>query len=87
MLGVKYTFIEVYEIPDKLELSVVYICNEDKRIEFICPCGCHDRIVLGMLINVKPCWKIDLITNSIEPSINRQIGCRSHFKIINGVTQ
>lgn len=61
----------------------VYVCENEKVAQLKCPCGCHDIIWLTMIEREKPCWKI--VANTITPSINRTIGCRSHFQIINGI--
>lgn len=82
---VKFVFVDV-EIPIQeteypFKEGVVYVCKNDMRADLKCPCGCQDIISLP-LNEGKPMWKIN--GNSITPSINRTVGCRSHFTITNG---
>lgn len=84
MIGVKYSFqIDLDDIPEELDRNTVYVCSGEGRIALICPCGCNARIILNTIVGVSPCWKY-VVPNSVLPSINRQVGCRSHFSIHNG---
>lgn len=83
MNEITYTFVEVSEERVNMGLQTVYVCDPEGRIDLICPCGCKERIILNSLPDAKPCWKV--IGNSILPSINRLVGCRSHFTITGGV--
>lgn len=85
-----FTFVNVDEDRDNindinLSEAVVYIFKRDERIDFRCPCGCDEIIILNTIEGTKPCWKIE--GNSIRPSIDRLVGCRSHFTITNGVVK
>jgi len=84
--GVHYNFVNVDQFPDKIEPNIVYVCDNDKAISLICPCGCGDLLKLAMRLNEDhhPSWVVK--GNSMSPSINRQVGCRSHFTISNGIT-
>lgn len=73
------------ESQTDLERGIVYVCKLDEIIEFICPCGCNAIIMLNTIKDTKPCWKF-VPPNSITPSIDRQVGCKSHFTITNGIT-
>lgn len=83
MIGKKYIFKDEC-LPLLIEDGVVYVCKSDKIVHFKCPCGCDSLIILPILDNktIHPNWMIN--GNSITPSINRQVGCRSHFTITNG---
>lgn len=51
---------------------------------FRCPCGCGDVIQLSLLEKSKQSWKIEIENDkqfSIYPSIDRIVGCKSHFFI------
>jgi hypothetical protein len=73
---------QYFELP--MDVGVVYVCKSDARVDFICPCGCGDIITLNTLADTKPCWTVS--GNSISPSVNRRVGCRSHFTITGGFT-
>ena len=81
---IKYDFKEVDDSPEELEGNIVYICKPLEVIEFLCPCGCGERVILSTMHNVKPRWRVTLSSNTIAPSINRTRGCRSHFQIVDG---
>lgn len=84
MIGDKYTFIDVEVVPDTLEKNIVYHCNNEKRIDLICHCGCDARIILNTLQDTSPKWVV-VHPNTIHPSINRIVGCKSHFSIKDGI--
>lgn len=86
MIGDSYIFIEAEDVPDKFEPKIVYHFYNDKIIGFICHCGCGALIQLNELEDTRPRWKI-INGNTISPSINRIVGCKSHFSIINGKVQ
>jgi hypothetical protein len=77
------------DIPNTYSTKCVYIIGVKESpwcVAFICPCGCKEKIILNTLTEATPCWKFYTKKNqiSIFPSINRIIGCRSHFFIRNG---
>lgn len=86
MIGDRYVFVELGDIPDKFEPKIVYHLFNDKIIALICHCGCEALIQLNELEDTRPRWKI-INGNTISPSINRIVGCKSHFSIINGIAQ
>lgn len=83
----------VDEQPDVLRASACYVVGEGEHrwfAAFLCPCGCGDEVVLNLLPDMRPRWRIethDDQTVTIHPSINRRVGCRSHFFIRQGRTQ
>ena len=86
MLGKKYIFKELSEteyIPDELEPGVVYVGRSYCCASFLCPYGCGDHVVIRIESNQHPCWTIE--GNSIKPSIQKLLGCKSHFHITNGI--
>jgi hypothetical protein len=77
------------ESPDILRDETVYLIGEGANLWaaiIVCPCGCGEAIHLNLLEDSSPCWSVlqsgKQIT--IEPSIARQKGCRSHFFIRRG---
>ena len=79
------TFIFQEGCDDKnIQEGIVYVCREDEKAYLKCPCGCGDVLTLNLIPDTHPGWTIS--GNSIKPSINRIIGCRSHFTITNGIT-
>ena len=75
------------DLPDKenVKNNIVYIIGEENFewcLVFQCPCGCQDIIYLNLLTDTRPCWRIEKHEKecfSISPSINRIVGCKSHF--------
>lgn len=72
------------EEPEKMEPCIVYLIGENEpwAAIFLCPCGCKQSIWLNLVKGHRPLWKIRVTRKGIptaEPSINRQVGCRSHF--------
>lgn len=92
-IEVKYVSEYIDDIPeeDQIEERVVYIIGENEyywQVAFICPCGCQELIQLNLLPEVYPSWsfkhnKKNEIT--LLPSINRKVGCASHFRIVSGL--
>lgn len=82
----------VEEQPDVLELGVCYLVGEGEHrwlATFLCPCGCAAEVILNLLPDMRPRWQVDVhddFTVTLHPSINRQVGCRSHFVIRHGRT-
>ena len=79
----------VHEEPDELEPRTLYAVGENGNlwhIAFICPCGCGATIALNALVDDSPCWTlIDAADGpSLDPSVWRTTGCRSHFILRRG---
>lgn len=75
--------------PASAQPGTVHIVGESRRAWALllkCPCGCGDDIWLNLLKGHPQRWRYrvrqDQVT--IRPSINRVVGCRSHFLITNG---
>lgn len=85
-----YRYVRVDELPDKLEQAKVYLAGEGAYLwaaAMICPCGCGQVIELNLLKQARPCWSAEEHadgTVSLEPSVWRQKGCRSHFIVRHG---
>ncbi len=79
----------VPELPEQGERAVVYLVGEQNKwaLQFKCPCGCGDNIILNLLRDADPCWRYTLDAAgemTISPSIRRVVGCKSHFFIVKG---
>ena len=77
------------EEPEALQPNVVYVVGEQEKwvAMFICPCGCQKTVCLNLLNGHRPRWSISLSAKdipTISPSINRKVGCRSHFFLKSG---
>ncbi len=92
-LSDKWTASYVNEEPEYLASNRVYIVGNKTTHNFwyaymVCPCGCEERIMLNLINDVEPKWKVSLNKGedhaSIYPSIWRNEGCESHFWIKNG---
>lgn len=80
----QYTTQKCLDEPDQFENSVLYLIGENEYLwhaALLCPCGCGEIIRLNLLPDDYPSWKVQISRRgvSIEPSIWRTTGCRSHF--------
>ncbi|WP_397321508.1 DUF6527 family protein [Pedobacter foliorum] len=52
----------------------------------ICPCGCRKLLHMNLMDDYDPYWNyiLDGKVISLAPSINRLVGCKSHFFVTNG---
>ena len=77
--------------PDVLASGECYVVGEGEHrwfAAFACPCGCGEDVVLNLLPDMRPRWRIEIHddeTVSIQPSIHRHVGCRSHFFVRRGL--
>lgn len=88
------TTVLVEELPDRVDPKAVYLLGESKHRWFValaCPCGCGNTLQVSLLPNSTPRWRLiehaDDGTVTLEPSIWREIGCRSHFFLRRGRIQ
>ncbi len=86
--------VHVEELPDKLDPKAVYVLGEGKHLWFVallCPCGCKQVLQVSLLPDAKPRWRLiehaDDGSITLQPSVWRQIGCRSHFFLRRGLIQ
>lgn len=81
----KYSVKYVDEFPSRFSDGVIYIERtlvSAHTIAFKCPCGCNDVIYLNLLKDASPRWSYRrnwLGQISVNPSILRLTGCKSHF--------
>jgi hypothetical protein len=77
------------ELPASLKSRTLYVLGSPKpwSVALLCPCGCQKTIQLSLLENDSPSWQLRLGPKgqpTLEPSIWRTNGCRSHFFMRNG---
>lgn len=80
------------EIDGKLAVGKLYVLGavNDWGLVLACPCGCRESIELNLLPETRPRWGVTEhwdATISVNPSIWRTEGCRSHFWIRSGVVE
>jgi hypothetical protein len=87
----RYTVDAVDDLPDKLQAHKLYAVGESGHYwlaALSCPCGCGDTIQLPMIEGQRPRWTLTLKSSrlpSLSPSVDRTVGCRSHFWLEQGV--
>lgn len=80
-----YTIKLLNDYPGKVCPDTLYVIGTKRHPQyaiFLCPCGCSQPIELNLNATSSPVWKLKwhtLGTVSLVPSIQRNIGCRSHF--------
>lgn len=86
-IATKYKYVFVEELPEAIPENNVIIIAEDgipDSLVFKCPCGCRTDIYLNLLKDAKPRWHFRISKKNkitINPSIWRKVGCKSHFFI------
>lgn len=85
-LAESYKLIIVSELPETPKEKVLYIEGNEILNDFWyallkCPCGCKENIMLNLMEDAEPCWKVTLNDSnfSVSPSIWRTKNCKSHF--------
>ena len=84
----KTLFVE--ELPEFLNPKAIYVIGEGSHRWFVamaCPCGCHATLEVSLLHEAIPRWTLIEHSNgtiSLNPSIWRTVGCRSHFFLQQG---
>lgn len=87
----RYTVVVVDDLPDSLQAHKLYAVGESGQYWLAalrCPCGCGDTIQLPMIAGQRPKWTMTqrgARRPSLSPSVDRTIGCRSHFWLKHGV--
>lgn len=83
----------VQELPDRLSHKVVYIGGEGEHkwyVAMLCPCGCGEVLYMSLMQDSRPRWGMVEHRNktiSLQPSVWRKIGCKSHFFLKEGCIQ
>lgn len=84
-----YTYQFVDDVPDKLKSGTVYLVGNQGYIwqcVMLCPCGCKQILYSNLIEDYDPHWSYNIKENiiSLSPSIDRLVGCRSHFFLTDG---
>jgi hypothetical protein len=79
----------VDNVPKKFKANVLYAVGRTDpwRVAMLCPCGCKCTIHLSLLKDDRPKWHLaisDAGLPTLQPSILRIAGCKSHFFLIKG---
>jgi hypothetical protein len=87
--GRRWCVERICDEPEILKPRVIYLVGEiDPWVAvFKCPCGCEKNVWLNLLKAHRPRWYVVVNQNgspTVSPSVNRQVGCRSHFLLIDG---
>jgi len=84
-----YVSEHVSDFPNNPNPQVVYLLGKSGQewlAGLVCPCGCG-RFIELVLKGEHPRWTFSTTKKgsiTISPSIWRNVGCRSHFFVING---
>jgi hypothetical protein len=85
--------VHLEELPERLNADSVYVLGEGPHkwfVALICPCGCGATVQMSLLADAAPRWRLiehSDETISLEPSVWRKVGCRSHFFLRRGMIQ
>jgi hypothetical protein len=84
-----YTYKIAEDVPDKMRDNTVYLISNQGYIwqcVMLCPCGCGESLYTNLMDDFDPYWKyvIEEKTISLKPSIDRLVGCKSHFFLTRG---
>lgn len=77
-------------LPAQLRDRVLYVIEEDgidEQAALLCPCGCGAVLHLNLLSDERPRWLVAVDQSgrpSLQPSVWRKVGCRSHFWLRHG---
>ncbi len=88
--GQRVRYLEVDDLPATLATDALYVVGEGAHRWYagmLCPCGCGATLHMGLLEDARPRWRVVRHrdgTASLSPSINRRVGCRSHFWLERG---
>lgn len=85
--------VRLEELPVAMAPGTVYVLGEGPHrwfVAMLCPCGCGETVQVSLLSDAKPRWWLTEHpdnTISLQPSIWRRAGCRSHFYLKQGIIQ
>ena len=87
------TTVHAEELPEVPDPAAVYVLGEGDYhwfVALVCPCGCRATLHMSLLPDAEPRWKLIEHkdgTISLQPSVWRTVGCRSHFFLRHGRIQ
>lgn len=85
----RYVVKRAPELPNHLKRHTLYLIGtpEPWFAGLLCPCGCGEIIQISLIANDSPSWHLSVNAQTgptLNPSIWRKEGCRSHFFIRSG---
>ena len=77
------------DLLEKISSKKLYLIGENEnywQVVMICPCGCDTALHMNLLEDYFPYWKYKIEQGkiSLSPSIDRFVGCKSHFFLTDG---
>jgi len=93
LLKRKYKYQFVTDIPELSKPRVLYIIENYGflwQVVMICPCGCKKLLQMNLMKEYNPYWRFEIDKKnriSLHPSIQRVVGCKSHFFLRKGNIQ
>jgi len=87
--GPVYAYSCVDTEPELLQRGEIYVVGAPHHqwaVAFKCPCGCGEDIWLNLIEGHPQRWRVAINSKgqlSLSPSVNRVVGCRSHFILQN----
>lgn len=81
------------ELPELLDPGIAYVLGEGQHkwfVAMLCPCGCRAMVQMSLLPDAQPRWHLIEHTDktiSLQPSVWRKVGCRSHFFLRRGIIE
>ena len=84
-----YSVSFVEDLPEKISEKKLYVIGEKENywlVVMICPCGCNSTLYMNLLEEYYPFWKYKVEDGkiSLSPSVDRIVGCKSHFHLTKG---
>jgi hypothetical protein len=78
------------ETIPQMSVFIVGLPGNEWLAVMTCPCGCEARLLLNLLPDEMPNWRLTIATDGVvtlSPSVWRTVGCRSHFFLRSGKIQ
>ena len=84
-----YGFKFIDDIPDEPKKKILYFIGEHEyfwQFVMLCPCGCDSLLHMNLMEDEDPYWTYHIEDGmvTIVPSIDRKVGCKSHFFVKSG---
>ena len=85
-----YSYVYSEDVPDTIDEGILYLIGTDNyywQAIMKCPCGCNNNLHMNMIEDYDPYWTYKISSEnkiSLSPSVDRMIGCKSHFFLRNG---
>lgn len=70
--------------PENPDPGKFYFCPAYSCSVHLCPCGCGEKVFLPIKPDHEQGAFWGLKGNTLTPSVQKRLGCLSHYQIING---